>query len=329
MFIPLVVAGALTGSIIGGAIDHGDLSLFIVIGVAACLGAGYRVPLAAVMFVAETTGRPSFIVPGLLAAVAAELMMGGSSITTYQRAVDVSRDAGPRDSERSASPATGQGPLNMHRSNPGERVQADRVLLVEDDHAVRALVRMLLEDEGLTVVEASTGSEAVEVFGEERIDLVLLDLRLPGLSGFEVCRRLRRHSDVPIIMVTAQHDSHDVVAGLELGADDYVTKPFNDRELMARVRAQLRRRQGALEAFGESLSIGDLTVKIDHGQALKSGRGGAVDTHGVPSAVPLRCSPESSVVEGTVAGAGLGICLRGRRPRGRHARRPAARQDRG
>ena len=88
LFIPLVVAGALTGSIIGGAVDSVDLTLFIVIGVAAFLGAGYRVPLASVMFVAETTGRPSFIVPGLLAAVAAELMMGGSSVTKYQRRAD-------------------------------------------------------------------------------------------------------------------------------------------------------------------------------------------------------------------------------------------------
>jgi CIC family chloride channel protein len=85
LFIPLVVAGALTGSIIGGVVDGGDLTLFIVVGVAAFLGAGYRVPLAAVMFVAETTGRPSFIVPGLLAAVAAELMMSASSVTNYKR----------------------------------------------------------------------------------------------------------------------------------------------------------------------------------------------------------------------------------------------------
>ncbi len=85
IFIPLVVGGALTGSVIGGAVNRGDLTLFIVIGVAAFLGAGYRVPLAAVMFVAETTGRPSFIVPGLMAAVAAELMMGRSSVTRYQR----------------------------------------------------------------------------------------------------------------------------------------------------------------------------------------------------------------------------------------------------
>lgn len=85
LFIPLVVAGALTGSIIGNIVDPADITLFVVIGVAAFLGAGYRVPLAAVMFVAETTGRPSFIVPGLFAAVAAELMMGTASVTKYQR----------------------------------------------------------------------------------------------------------------------------------------------------------------------------------------------------------------------------------------------------
>ncbi len=93
LFIPLVVAGALSGSIIGGLVHNGDLTLFIVIGVAAFLGAGYRVPLAAVMFVAETTGRPSFVVPGLLAAVAAELMMGSASVTKYQRPSDLSRPA--------------------------------------------------------------------------------------------------------------------------------------------------------------------------------------------------------------------------------------------
>ena len=145
----------------------------------------------------------------------------------------------------------------------------DRVLLVEDDHTVRTLVRMLLEDEGLRVVEAATGPQAVERFGAEPVDLVLLDVRLPGLSGFEVCRQVRRTSDVPIIMVTAQNDSHDVVAGLEVGADDYVTKPFNDRELMARVRAQLRRRQLAAP-HDEVLSHGDITVRVAEGVALKA-----------------------------------------------------------
>ncbi|MEP7202821.1 MAG: response regulator transcription factor [Ilumatobacteraceae bacterium] len=148
----------------------------------------------------------------------------------------------------------------------------DRVLLVEDDHAVRSVVRLMLEDEGFDVVEAPTGAQAVEKFDEERIDLVLLDLRLPGgVSGFDVCRQLRRTSDVPIIMVTAQNDSHDVVAGLELGADDYVTKPFSDRELMARIRSQLRRRHGGAEMETAMVSIGDLTVQIDNGQAIKRG----------------------------------------------------------
>jgi DNA-binding response OmpR family regulator len=142
------------------------------------------------------------------------------------------------------------------------------VMLVEDDHAVRALVRLLLEDEGLKVVEAATGTQAIERFGLEPVQLVLLDIRLPGINGFEVCRQLRRTSDVPIIMVTAQHDSHDVVAGLEMGADDYVTKPFNDRELLARVRAQLRRRTGSMQPAGE-IVIGDVVVKPDEGRAFK------------------------------------------------------------
>lgn len=146
----------------------------------------------------------------------------------------------------------------------------DTVMLVEDDHSVRALVRLLLEDEGLSVVEAATGTQAVERFVTEPIDLVLLDIRLPGMNGFEVCRQLRRTSDVPIIMVTAQQDSHDVVAGLEMGADDYVTKPFNDRELLARVRAQLRRRSGGLAAVS-AITLGDVVVKPDEGRAFKAG----------------------------------------------------------
>lgn len=143
-------------------------------------------------------------------------------------------------------------------------------MLVEDDHTVRSLVRMLLEDEGLDVVEAATGTDAVEMFGSHQIDLVLLDIRLPGMNGFEVCRVLRRTSDVPIIMVTAQQDSHDVVAGLELGADDYVTKPFNDRELLARVRVQLRRRGGTGDKQA-AVTIGDLEVRPEEGRVFKAG----------------------------------------------------------
>ncbi len=147
----------------------------------------------------------------------------------------------------------------------------DKILLVEDDPDVRALVRLLLEDEGYAVVEAGTGTTALELFKLDEIHLVLLDIRLPGVNGFEVCRQMRRTSGVPIIMLTAQDNSHDVVAGLEVGADDYVTKPFNDRELVARIRAQLRRSQGTLDPPGLEMTFGDVVVKGDEGRALKAG----------------------------------------------------------
>ncbi len=144
---------------------------------------------------------------------------------------------------------------------------SERVLLVEDDEVVRTLLRMLLEDEQLQVAEASTGTEAIERFESEAFDLVLLDVRLPGMSGFDVCRHIRRTSNLPVIMLTAQQDSHDVVTGLEIGADDYVTKPFNDHELLARVRVQLRRR--SIEPDGERLVFGDLEVLPAEGIARR------------------------------------------------------------
>ena len=115
------------------------------------------------------------------------------------------------------------------------------LLFVEDDPAIRGALRLALEDEGYEVVEAEDGQTGLRLFAEQQIDLVLLDLRLPDISGFEVCRQLRQSSIVPIIMVTAQTDTHDLVAGLEAGADDYVTKPVVAKELAARIRAALRR----------------------------------------------------------------------------------------
>ena len=117
------------------------------------------------------------------------------------------------------------------------------LLFIEDDTAIRTALRLALEDEGYTVHEAKDGVDGLAKFSELNPDLVLLDLRLPDISGFEVCRQLRQHSIVPIIMVTAQTDTHDLVAGLEAGADDYVTKPVVAKELAARIRAALRRTQ--------------------------------------------------------------------------------------
>ena len=116
-----------------------------------------------------------------------------------------------------------------------------RILSVEDDERIRTAVRLALEDEGWTVDEAEDGETALELFAQRPTDVVLIDIMLPDIDGFEVCRAIRRTSDVPIIMVTARDDTHDVVAGLEAGADDYLTKPFAPKELSARIRALLRR----------------------------------------------------------------------------------------
>jgi DNA-binding response OmpR family regulator len=116
-----------------------------------------------------------------------------------------------------------------------------RILTIEDDERIRSATRLALEDEGYEVLEAADGEAALELFAGSPADVVLIDVMLPGIDGFEVCRALRRTSDVPIVMVTARTDTHDVVAGLEAGADDYVTKPFVAKELSARIRALLRR----------------------------------------------------------------------------------------
>ncbi len=116
-----------------------------------------------------------------------------------------------------------------------------RVLFIEDDDVIRMALRMNLEDDGYDVVEAASGELGLEKFAESGFDVVLVDLRLPGMHGLEVCRRIRQRSVVPIIVVTAQSDTHDVVAGLEAGADDYVTKPVAPKELSARIRAIQRR----------------------------------------------------------------------------------------
>src|SRR5437016_55899 len=139
--------------------------------------------------------------------------------------------------------------------------EAATILLVDDEDAVQKLLTYPLEREGFRVMQARDGEEALQRFGTERVDLVVLDLMLPKLDGLEVCRRLRAQSTVPIIMLTARDDELDKVVGLELGADDYITKPFSIREFRSRVRALLRRaaatRPGSLGEViaGEGLKI--------------------------------------------------------------------------
>jgi DNA-binding response OmpR family regulator len=147
---------------------------------------------------------------------------------------------------------------------------ATRVLVIEDDGDVRSALRMLLEDEDYVVVEAADGDTGLDRFQAELIDLALVDLKLPGRSGFDVCRAIRAVSDVPIVIVTAQVDSYDVVAGLEAGADDYVTKPFVPKVLTARIRALLRRAQGG-STEGARLRFGDVEIAPKEGIVTKGG----------------------------------------------------------
>jgi len=149
-------------------------------------------------------------------------------------------------------------------------VVGTRILAVEDDERIRSAVKLALEDEGWTVDEAESGEQAIEVFQRSNPDVVLIDIMLPGIDGFELCRTLRRTSDVPVVMVTARNDTHDVVAGLEAGADDYLTKPFAPKELSARIRALLRRARPS--AHGHTrLSFGDLELIPDEGKVLREG----------------------------------------------------------
>lgn len=138
-----------------------------------------------------------------------------------------------------------------------------RILLVEDERALSEPLSFLLESEGYDVVIIENGAEAIERFESVNPDVILLDLMLPGAAGTEVCRRVRAVSDVPIIMLTAKDSEVDIVVGLELGADDYVTKPYSARELIARLRAVLRRRGDAGIADDSIISAGRVSMDVD------------------------------------------------------------------
>jgi DNA-binding response OmpR family regulator len=140
-----------------------------------------------------------------------------------------------------------------------------RILLVDDEQSVQTLLAYPLRKDGYEVISAQDGQEALQRFAEQRFDLVVLDLMLPKLDGIEVCRRLRSHSQVPIIMLTAKGDEIDKVVGLEMGADDYITKPFSMREFRSRVKAALRRSRmpGAHDAQAEPIQTGELQIDFE------------------------------------------------------------------
>ena len=149
-----------------------------------------------------------------------------------------------------------------------------RALLVDDDHELARLLREYLEPHGVSVDHVAEGLQALERLAAptERPDIVLLDVMLPGIDGLEVCRRLRDRYDVPIVMLTARGEDTDRVAGLDLGADDYVPKPFNPRELLARMHAVVRRARHRPSPATEVLQVGDLVVDVPAHKATVAGR---------------------------------------------------------
>jgi len=153
----------------------------------------------------------------------------------------------------------------------------DTILVVDDEQRIIDLAKMYLEQDGYKVMSATDGVKALSSILEDKPNLVVLDLMLPGMDGLEVCRRVRSESDVPIIMLTARSDDIDKIVGLELGADDYLTKPFNPRELVARVKAILRRtdRQATREDVPAHISVGNLT--IDSQRRVVEVNGNSVD----------------------------------------------------
>jgi DNA-binding response OmpR family regulator len=159
-----------------------------------------------------------------------------------------------------------------------------RILVVEDDERIRSSMRLALEEEGYEVEDVASGEEAVTRFNDAPCELALIDLMLPGIDGFETCRSLRRHSTVPIIMVTARSDTHDVVAGLEAGADDYVTKPFVAKGLAARIRALLRRSRTD-DATDTVITFGDVDIEPDAGVVRRDG----VEVHCTRTEFRLLC----------------------------------------
>lgn len=156
-----------------------------------------------------------------------------------------------------------------------------RVLVVEDEQSLREPLVYLLKKEGFETLEAADGLQAVEVFNSSEVDLILLDLMLPGINGNEVCRIIRQTSQVPIIMLTAKDSEIDKVVGLEIGADDYVTKPYSTRELLARMKAVLRRNTDASPAndIPGIIEVGSVRMDVDRH---------IVEVHGEKVSMPLK-----------------------------------------
>ena len=157
----------------------------------------------------------------------------------------------------------------LHKKHAIITGMSARILVIDDDVALAEMIGIILESEGFQASFCADGGRAIDTFRRVDPDLILLDIMLPGMDGIEICTRIRQESDVPIVMLTAKSDTTDVVSGLEAGADDYVQKPFKAKELVARLRARLRRSD---EPQAEKLHIGDLTIDVAGHQVTRDGQ---------------------------------------------------------
>ena len=180
------------------------------------------------------------------------------------------------------------------------------ILLVDDEDAIQSLLTYPLERDGYRVVQARDGDEALRRFADEDVDLVILDIMLPRVDGLEVCRRLRAESTVPIIMLTARDDELDKVLGLELGADDYITKPFSIREFRSRVRALLRR-AATPHLSGrrdEVIDRGDVVIDLPRRTVEVRGQHRVAHVRRVRAPRPARCQPRHRASAGASCSSG-------------------------
>ena len=214
-----------------------------------------------------------------------------------------------------------------------------KILVVEDEPALVDTLEYSLRRQGYAVFTAGDGSSAVEIARRELPDLVLLDLLLPVLDGFEVCRILRQEMSVPILMLTARTEEIDKVVGLEVGADDYLTKPFNMRELMARIKALLRRvrldreESAAMQSMPpgfalERISVGDLQIDLNRHEVVLRRRAAAPETQGVRVAGLSDAQPRHCADARSHLGTDLGLGIRRRQPDGGCSRTLAAQEAR-
>ena len=204
------------------------------------------------------------------------------------------------------------------------------ILLVDDEDSIQKLLAYPLERDGFRVIQARDGDEALRRFAEEDVDLVVLDIMLPRLDGLEVCKRLRAESTVPIIMLTARDDELDKVLGLELGADDYITKPFSIREFRSRIRALLRRASTphVRDDAEETIDAGDVVIDVPRRTVTAHGQPGPADLRRVRAPAAARGEPGPRLLAPAAARA---AARRRRLPRAAHDRRaraPPAREDR-